>query len=220
MHISRGCRLDKFYQMCGTILGTVMQEKYLRITISDNLHWHQQTNLVAKKTNTMLHMISCNLRHCPRKTESLAFCTLVRPKLEYCVSMWDPYQQQDIDDLEHINRRATRVVYSRTCWEWGVSPTALFKDLGWDPLSNHRWQHRLSLMYRITHGLVSVPPTCLEKPSCNARGHSFKYETIGTTCDIVKHSYYPRTLPEWNNLNDSIVNAPSLDSFKQRLSKP
>ena len=220
MHITRGRRLDKFYQIWGTILSTVTQAKYLGITIRDDLHWHQQTNLVAKKANITLHMISRNLRYCPRKTRSLAYCTLVRPKLQYCVSLWDPYQQQDIDALERINRRAVRVVSNKTWRERGVSPTALLKDLGWDPQSDCRWQHRLSLMYRITHGLVAVPPTRLEKPFWNTRGHSFRYKTIGTTCDIVKHSYYPRTIPEWNNLSDSIVNAPSLDSFKQRLSKP
>ena len=133
MHITRGRRLDKFYQMCGTILGTVTQAKYLGITISDDLHWHQQTNLVAKKANTTLHMISRNLRYCPHKTRSLAHCTLVRPKLEYCASVWDPYQQQDIDALERINRRAARVVYNKTWRERGMSPTALLKDLGWDP---------------------------------------------------------------------------------------
>ena len=163
MHITRARRLDKFYQMCGTILGTVTQAKYLGITISDDLHWHQQTNLAAKKANTTLHMISRNLRYCPCKTRSLAYCTLVRPKQEYCASVWDPYQQQDIDALERINRRAARAVYNKTWRERGVSPTALLKDLGWDPLGDRRRQHRLSLMYRITHGLVVVPPTRLEK---------------------------------------------------------
>ena len=133
MHITRGRQLDKFYQIWGTILSTVMQAKYLGITISEDLHWHQQTNLVAKKANTTLHMIYRNLRYCPRKTWSLAYCTQVRPKLQYCMSLWDPYQQQDIDALERINRRAVRVVYNKTWRERGVSPTALLKDLGWDP---------------------------------------------------------------------------------------
>ena len=38
MHVARGHRLDKFYQMCGTILGTVTQAKYIGVTISDDLH--------------------------------------------------------------------------------------------------------------------------------------------------------------------------------------
>ena len=220
MHITRGRRLDKFYQMCGTILGTITQTQYLRVTISDDLHWHQQTNLVAKKANTTLHMISRNLRYCPRKTWSLAYCTLVCPKLEYCATVWDPFQQQDIDALECINRRAARIVYNKTRRERGVSPTSPLEDLSWDPVSNCRWHQRLSLMYRITHWLIAVPPTRLEKPSCNIRGRSFKYKTIGTTGDIIRYSFYPRSIPEWNSLSDSIVNAFSLDSFKQRLSKP
>ena len=138
MHITNGRRLNKFYQMCGTILGTVKQAKYLRVTISDDIHWHQQTNLVAKKANTTLHMISRNLGYCPCKTRSLAYCTLVRPKLEYCANVWDPFQQQDIVALERINRRAAQVAYNKTWGERGVSPTALLKDLGWDPLSDCR----------------------------------------------------------------------------------
>ena len=99
--------------------------KFLWVTISDDLHWHQQINLVAKKANTMLRMISHNLRYCPSKIRSLAYCTLVCLKLEYCLStsVWDHFQQQDIDALEHINRRTARVVYK---WERGVSHTALF----------------------------------------------------------------------------------------------
>ena len=44
MHITRARRLHKFYQMCGTILGTITQAKYLGITIRDDLHLHQQTD--------------------------------------------------------------------------------------------------------------------------------------------------------------------------------
>ena len=50
----------------------------------------------------------------------------------------DPFQQQDKDTLERINRLVTRVVYNKTWRERGVSPTALLKDLGWDPLSDCR----------------------------------------------------------------------------------
>ena len=147
-------------------------------------------------------------------------CSLVRPKLEYCASVWDPHQQQDIESLEKVNRRATRVVYNKSWRDRNVSPTALLKELGWPPLEERRRTQRLCMMYKIVHGLVAVPPTRLVKPNRQLRGHRYKYQHISTNCEQSKHSFYPRTIREWNSLDANIAEAPSLESFRNRLSKP
>ena len=41
----------------------------------------------------------------------LPFCSvLVRPHLEYCIQMWSPQYRRDMDLLEHIQRRATKMI--------------------------------------------------------------------------------------------------------------
>ena len=149
-----------------------------------------------------------------------AYCTITRSRLEYCSSIWDPRLQKDKDTLEKVNRRGVRMVFDKTWRDSSVSPTQLMKELKWLPLETRRYHQRMCLMYKISHGLVAVPPTQLVKPRRNTRGHKFKYQTIGSNSNQYQNSFYPRSIPQWNKLSSDIVEAPSIDSFRARLVKP
>ena len=46
------------------------------------------------------------------------------------------------------------------------------------------------------------------------RSHAFKFVVPRAKKDIVKFSFFPRTINEWNSLPEDIVNSKSVDSFK------
>ena len=220
MNISRGSPQTKYYELCGEILTTVTSAKYLGVTISDDLEWHNQVCSMAKSANSTLHLIARNLHNCTRSTRALAYTSLVRPKMEYCASVWDPYTKKDIETLERINRKAARVVYNKSYRDKDVSPTKLIADLGWKTLAERREQQRLTMIYRIVNGLIAIPPTHLSKPIREGtRGHSKKFQELGAEVDPVKFSFYPRTIRQWNSkLREETVSAQSIDSFKTSLS--
>ena len=96
MHIARGKCKTKYYELCNEILSTVNHAKYLGVTISNDLSWHRHVCEITKKANSILSLISRNLRSCPRAAKIIAYNTLVRPKLEYSCTVWDPHIKEDI----------------------------------------------------------------------------------------------------------------------------
>ena len=96
-----------------------------------------------------------NLRYSPKSLKELSYMSLVRSKLEYCASIWDPHFTKDTDKLERVNRRAARFVSND--YRWRSSVTSMLQDLGWQDLASRRRNIRLALFYKIVHHLVAVP---------------------------------------------------------------
>ena len=126
------------YELCGEVLFSVTKAKYLGVLISNDLNWHEQVCKVAAKVNTSLHFIARDLKHCPRTVWQTAYCSLTRSGMEYCLSIWDPYIQKDEDCLEKVNRRAARVVFNKSWRDPNVSPSALLRQLRWQPMETRR----------------------------------------------------------------------------------
>ena len=66
--------------------------------------------IAANSANRTLGMINRTIVNKDSTTLSKLYQSLVRPKLEYCVQAWRPYLQKDIELLEKVQRRATRLM--------------------------------------------------------------------------------------------------------------
>ena len=139
--------------------------KYLGdLELSGDLSWHRHVCQAAKKANSTLHLTSRNLRSCPRAARIIAYTTLVRQKIEYSITVWDPHIKEDINILERVNRRSVRPVYNKSWRQQDVSLTALLKRLGWQQLEERRKQQRLVMLYNVANQSVAIPPSQFKHP--------------------------------------------------------
>ena len=71
-------------------------------------HIHQKIN----KAYSMLGIIKRNLIHMDPRTFILLYKALVRRHVEYANSVWSPYKKGDIEAIEKVQKRATKLVIS------------------------------------------------------------------------------------------------------------
>ena len=98
------------YEMGGTILSKTVMEKDLGVTMNANMKVSEQCRIAASKGNKVLGMIRRNITYKERSLIVPLYKAVVRPHLEYCIQAWRPYPRKDIDMLEKIQRRATKLI--------------------------------------------------------------------------------------------------------------
>ena len=108
IHIGHG-NMDEEYKMGAAVLGRNTQEKDLGVTFSADMKVSEQCQIAASKGNQVLGLIRTIMYKKKQLTVPL-YKALVRPHLEYCIQAWRPYRKKDIDKLERIQRRATKMI--------------------------------------------------------------------------------------------------------------
>ena len=98
------------YIMNGEWLEKCTFEKDLGVLIDSSLKASRQALEARNKANRMLGFIGRNVSYRSKEVVKRMYIAFVRPHLEYCVQAWGPYYRQDLDLLEAVQRRATRMI--------------------------------------------------------------------------------------------------------------
>ena len=199
--------------------------KYLGVTIQADLKWTSHINAITAKASRTLGLLRRNIRVPEREVRERAYKCLVRPQMEFASAVWDPPRNRGpsktkpsglCHDVESVQRRGARFVCRR--YRNQSSPTEMMTELEWPKLETRRKYARLCMMYRVRHGLAAISfPGFLHPKDPRTRGHGQGYRSIGGTPNYWQDSFLPRTVRDWNSLDQHVVDAKTLDQFKSRL---
>ena len=86
-------------------------ERDLGIQIKHNLKWDLQCIMAADKANKMLGTLKKTFKFWTKQSTRILYTSYIRPHLEYACQAWNPYLKKDINRIEKIQRRATKMCH-------------------------------------------------------------------------------------------------------------
>ena len=164
-------------------------EKDLGILVDDQLKFTQQVQQAVSKTNRLLGGR---------------------------VVVWSPQYQHDIDALEAVQRRASRMVPVLRHLDY----ESRLKALHLPTLTYRRLRGDIIDVYKYLHGILTFSHDMFNKDLYEGtRGHSLKLFKDRSKQELRRHFFSQRVINIWNSLPDTVVTAPSVNTLKNRLDK-
>ena len=218
MHISHShSPILHTYSLNKSVLQSTNTHTYLGLEFSKNLKWNTHIDHMTAKAYRSLGFIKRNLYGCTEEIKNLAYCAMVRPTLEYCAAVWDPYTADLINQVEAVQRRAARFVKNN--FDRRSSVTTMIESLKWETLSHRRRIIRLSTFQKAYEGHLAIPIQKLLHPvqRFTRKSHSKAFIEVQANKDCLKYSFLPRTVTDWNNLPETITSINDPKSFKRKI---
>ena len=139
--------------------------------------------------------------------------------LEYNNSVWAPYKRCDIEKLEKVQKRATKMLPSLRKMPY---PERL-KKLGLPTLIYRRSRGDVIETYKLLSGKydsqVALKIPLYLSDDHHTRGNSRKLLVKRCHYNLRKYFFSNHIINIWNSLPDSIVMVDTVNQFKNRLDK-
>lgn len=212
--LSIGHNINYAYILNNIELKHVKLQKDLGVLISNDLKWEPHVNRVVKMTNSFIYLIQKAFEDKSASTILKLYKSFIRPKLEYAHSVWNPYYVKDIEQLERVQRRVTRIPPELAPEQYETR----LKKLNLTSLRERRLRGDLIETYKILNNHYKCTFHFFSANlNVHLRGHSKKLSKEKNAKLPRKNFLSNRIVYSWNSLRESTVSAPTMNSFKAKI---
>ena len=175
------------------------------------LSFRNHINMSINKANRLLGIIRRSFCALDNTSFTLLYKAIVRPHIEYAATIWNPYKKGYIDDLEKVQRRATKLLQNISHLSYPEHlaalnhPTLVYRCIRGDMIKTFKI---LSNIYdsRVTNFLSKSNFSTI-------RGHNFKLFLQHANLNIRKWFFSICIVDIWNRLPSNVVNASNVVTF-------
>ena len=222
MHLDYNYNPNNEFKLDGIILESIVTEKDLGLTVSHDLKWDSNIKLCIKDANRAICWISRNLLERDSVILTHIYKTIIRPKLEYCVQLWNPEachgNWSTILELESIQRRFTRLAN-----DIGLLPYSdRLVKMKLTTLGERRIRGDLIETFKIVNGIVEYGKNIFRLSRSNRNiirktNVNYNAKNSAIICKL-RSSFLPeRVRNYWNNLPNYVKSSVDVPSFKSNL---
>ena len=215
MHIGQR-NVEAKYKLLGKELEICNEEKDLGVIITNDLKPSKQCIVVEKKAQKILGYIKRQFTSRKEETILTLYNALVRPHLEYAVQFWSPSLRKDIERLEKVQARATKLVPSIR----HISYERRLTHLNLYSLEKRRLRGQLIETFKILKGIDNIDYRKLFTLSSNqTRSNGWKLDLKRFNTQQCGEFFTYKIASHWNKLPAEVVDSSNVNQFKTRLDK-
>ena len=140
---------------------------------------------------------------------------IARAHLQYCIQAWGPQYRNDVELLEWVQRRATKMIRGLEHLYYEER----LRELGLFSLEKRRLHGDLIVAFQYLKGVYKQEGEQLltRVDSDRTRGNGLKLRQGRFRSDIRKKFFTQRVVTHWNRLPKEVMDAPCLEAFEPRL---
>ena len=205
------------YMVCGKEIEHMFEEKDLGIIMDSELSFADHIVDKVNKANGLVGIIRRSFSHMDPSTFVKIYTAFVRHHLEYGQVIWSPFLRKYINLIENVQIRATKLIngFGKLSYQERLSklnlPTLAFRRLRGDMIETYKHFNKYDR---------SILPPSFKPRNRPSRNHKFQIQPIRPKDGergIHNNSFYCRVIDTWNRLPKTVVEASTIDTFKNRL---
>ena len=205
------------YTLNNLEIGRSLCEKDLGVLVNSDLKPRENCIAVRNKAKRILGFTSRSVSNRTKDVILKLYLALVRPHLDYAVQFWSPYYRMDIEFLERIQRKMTKMIHNIR----NLSYEDRLRKLNLHSLERRRIRGDMIEVFKWYKGINKGDINRVLKihNENRTRNNGFKLDKFRFRKDIGKNWFGNRVVDMWNRIPSDIIVVNTLETFKNRLDR-